>query len=142
MKLTQLKSPNGQQVAIKDIYICENKQEASIILKKDLGIEDKELCKYEVHVKGFKETYLQPRGILFQHEINYSEEMGLVVSEQLSFRCFAPTAREVSVMIFNENGHMNDGTEPSDLIPMIEVKPGLWEAKPPKKIRWVNITIT
>ena len=133
LKMVKLERPNGKKVPIKEVHLSENHLEAILILQKNLGINDKELCKYEVHVKGFKKVFLQPRGILFQQEINYSEEMGLTVDEQLTFRCFAPTAREVSAMIFNDAGCINDETDPSHIIPMTEIRPGLWEVTTAKQ---------
>ena len=76
LKITQVKNPVGQKITIKDISINDNKLEASIILKEDLGIENKELYEYEVYIKGFKEVRLQPRGILFQQEIHYQRKWG------------------------------------------------------------------
>lgn len=133
LKSLKVISPTGSKIPINNTEISNDGKELRLTLENNLELSDKSLSNYKVYFNGFTETKLQTRGILFDSALNYDLEMGLVVGQELCFRCFTPTAAKVSVLIFDEPGEINDNTEPYRKIPMTEIQPGLWEAHTEKQ---------
>lgn len=128
LKSLKVTSSTGLKISIDHIEISDDARELKLTLQNNLELNDKNLSNYKVHFNGFTEAKLQTRGILFDSALHYDLEMGLIVEEKLFFRCFAPTAAKVSVLIFDQPGEINDTSPPLQEIPMTEVKLGLWEA--------------
>lgn len=127
IKNLKIQNPLGSKLPLSDVVVGEDGRELLATLEKPLKLSDKQLSQYEVHFRGFKKVLLQPRGILFDSTLNYDVPMGLIVDSELQFCCFAPTATQVSVLIFDQPGQINDGSKPLVCIPMQEIKCGLWQ---------------
>ena len=95
-----------------------------VTMSEEFVIPSQPLDAYTVVVEGYKPAQLRIRGILDSPEFFADKEMGAVYSPARTvFRVFAPTATEVTVMLYEEP---EGGT--ADPNQMQYVGNGIWEA--------------
>ncbi len=116
-----LLGPDKKKILVSEIQTRGREIEA--LLATELGLQNKNICLYEVHCKGYLPTTLVPRGILWHRNLDYSEPLGLSFENGvLVIRCFAPLASKVDLELYSSM----DGSLVNKL-PMHEIKVGLWE---------------
>ncbi|MBW7877259.1 MAG: hypothetical protein H3C47_14875 [Candidatus Cloacimonetes bacterium] len=116
-----LQTPDKKKIPFSEIHIRGREIEAS--LASELSLKNKEICRFEVHCKGYLPALLVPRGILWHKSLDYSEPMGLSFENGIPvIRCFAPLAQKVDLELYVSM----DGPQAQKL-PMREIKTGLWE---------------
>jgi len=129
LKKVVIKDAKRRSLKIDSCRVLHEGMELEILLSESLSLENKDLNLYTVHLEGFKKTWLQPRGILYEPEYYYDSELGLSFEkEKLVFRTFAPTAEKVELLLF-QRAH----EAPEKILSMREFRPGLWELDIPKK---------
>ncbi len=95
-----------------------------LTIERDFDIREDTQTGYMLTVEGFKPARLMLRGILDSPEFYSDETMGAVYSpERTVFRVFAPTASDVTVMLYDEPVG-GTGTEHA----MEDKAGGIWEA--------------
>jgi pullulanase len=95
-----------------------------VTMSEEFVIPDQPLAEYTVEVEGYKPATLQVRGILDSPEFYTDKEMGAVYSPTRTvFRVFAPTATEVTVMLYS--GPKGGTADPNQ---MQYAGNGIWEA--------------
>jgi pullulanase len=123
LRKLSVKDSKRKKLKIDSCRILNEGVELEILLKSPLDLSNKDLSLYTVHVEDYKKTWLQPRGILYEPEYYYDVALGLnFEKENIVFRCFAPTASGIEVLLFKHA----EG-EPDFVFPMQESRPGLWE---------------
>lgn len=119
-KQLAIKDKKGKILKIEEMSFGHSRNTIVFNLSKALGLSNKELCNIGVFFKKKKICSVSPRGILFENL--YSDDMGMRIHEdKVSFRCFAPTAKSVSILLYQ-----NSMDEEFVEHPMEEKKTGLW----------------
>ncbi|MCO4781695.1 MAG: type I pullulanase [Candidatus Cloacimonetes bacterium] len=115
-----LKDSLGKKIKIESQVYGDNQHIVILHTTKALKLSNKDLCQITIYIGKTKLCNLSPRGILFENL--YSEKMGMhILEDKVTFRCFAPTAKKVSILLYN-NSRDSEFQEHA----MQEKKTGLW----------------
>jgi pullulanase len=120
---------NGHKIAVDSYVIRNSGLEIEIFLGEALSLKEKDLCDTKVGLRGFNSVYLQLRGVYYEPEYAYTDELGMIIKgQEITFRAFAPGVKSLELLVF-------DGVEgpETEILPMKEKRTGLYEIKLPEE---------
>jgi pullulanase len=131
----------GSTIAVSDVRVLPTKKGSTYLLavtvERDFDVRLDNLARYVLTLGDFKPATLSIRGILDAPEFYSEKEMGAIYSKaQTIFRVFAPTARTLKVVLYEQPaGGLGQGHD------MAYTDNGIWELTVPGDLNGTYYTL-